>query len=214
MKRTSSTLGLLVASVVVLHLGRYVQYDDTSGSGSNEWVTALGPLAFVAAAASVVTALPEARSRRALGVAWCVTGAAIVVGAVLVDGFRFIWSDSDGELVLFVPAVVLGGLGLVGSAAPRRAGVATPTVPGLLRLVLYVAGTALLSMLAFGLGAAHFDATRCDGPEVTDCDLAGLEGLIWAAVTVVLGLLGSIVNETRLLVRNRRRPPTPVSPPA
>jgi hypothetical protein len=51
-------IGLFVLSLAFLFIGNFIQFDDTSGFGSNEWLVPFGFLAFLAATASLVVAFP------------------------------------------------------------------------------------------------------------------------------------------------------------
>ncbi len=63
----------------------------------------------------------------------------------------------------------------------------------------YVPGTALVILVAFGLGAAHADAP-CT-PQSVDCDLGPLFGLIWALIALVAWI--GVVVAAELLLRAR-----------
>ncbi|GAW48279.1 MULTISPECIES: hypothetical protein [unclassified Nocardioides] len=181
-RRTLACLGLLVLSLVVLGLGGFIQLDDTSGSGSDRWNLPLGYLALVLAACAVPLALPTRAARRALGAS--LLGLAVVI-AVLgwsVDGFRFVYGSHEGELNLLVVVVVLVGVAL---AAPIR---------------FFVYGVVVLAatVASFLAGAARYATSNCDDPDWgAECDLAGLEGLLWAGVALVLGAAVIIALEVR-----------------
>lgn len=55
-------------------------------------------------------------------------------------------------------------------------------------------------LVAFMIGAAHYDATQCVGSG-GDCDLGGLEGLAWTVAALAVAVLAVITVE---LVRYRR----------
>jgi hypothetical protein len=80
----------------------------------------------------------------------------------------------------------------------------------LVRLAGYCAITLLACVVAFAAGVTHFDST-CDpdDPEVTECDLAGVEGLAWAITTFFGCVVAAGVNEAVLADRRacaRKRP--------
>lgn len=64
---TVAAFGLLAAALALLVLGRFIQFDDTSGFGIDEWMMPFGVPSGFAAAASVVLACSETRARRMLG---------------------------------------------------------------------------------------------------------------------------------------------------
>ena len=66
-QRAAWALGLFLVGFVLLCVGRFVQFNDVTGSGSNEWILPLGYLAALAGVASVVAAWREAKARLWLG---------------------------------------------------------------------------------------------------------------------------------------------------
>lgn len=66
----------------------------------------------------------------------------------------------------------------------------------------WLATTALAPVLAFLLGSAHFEATACSGDRTGECDLAGLEGLVWATGALVMTVLAWVADAVR---RSRAR---------
>lgn len=61
------------------------------------------------------------------------------------------------------------------------------------RVASYVVGTLVSSLLAFRFGTAHFDAVQCD--DDVECDLAPIEGLLWAAGSLLLCLVAILLVE-------------------
>lgn len=182
---------LLLASLAALYAGRFIQFDDTSGYGSERWVMPLGALAGLLALGAVGVGLTHRPARRAVGGALVVLDVLLVAQAVTNDGFRFIWSVDEEEL--FYLQVALGFAGLL---------LLTPRLLST-RVAVYVSALTVGMLVAFSLGAAHFESTRCSGPELSgECDLAGLEGIWWAAGALVLGIVAIVVAEA---VRSRKR---------
>lgn len=71
----------------------------------------------------------------------------------------------------------------------------------------YLCGSALVLVIAFAAGMRHYTKTQCQGPDSGgDCDLAGLEGMVWAAVALaVFVLLVGVVEAARLSARRKDR---------
>lgn len=102
-----------------------------------------------------------------------VLAVALLVGA---------WFAESGEVLLLVAGVLAGALALL--------------APG--RFAAYLAGTAAAVVVAFDLGYARFEAVNCDGG--VECDIAPLEGFLWAA----LAFVGAVVVVVVLEVRRQR----------
>lgn len=203
------TLVLLSASLVTLRAGGFILFDDTTGYGTN--TSGVGLLvALLLASGALYTALGDAIARRVLGGALAVLDATIVAIGASDDGFRFFWTTYEGELLQF--EVVLGLVALVlltpsflrSTRSPHMAAASAPrtlTGRGLTawaRASLYLCALAVAMFIAFGIGIAHFEATQCSGPEFGgECDLAALEGLLWAAGALVLGVIAILVMEVR-----------------
>jgi hypothetical protein len=211
---------LLLLSLALLWKGSFIQFDDTSGFGSNDWVMPLAPVSLLLAATSVLVALRDVPARRLLGAALLVLDGLIVVQAVTNPGFRFIWSGEEGELFQFEVALGIGGLALLTRRVYRPAETPGPAQPrltqesesrameltGWARFVAYLAATAVLVFVAFFLGVVQFEATECSGPDFGgECDLAVLGGLAWAAAAIVLATVAIICIEARLYTRGRGR---------
>lgn len=208
---TLAALSLFAASLVLLGLGGFIQLDDTSGFGYERWVMPLGAVAVLVASVALGVALSRRTATLALGAASGILVAALVVLAVVDDGFRFIWGGDEGELFLLVVVLALGAAALLtpsryvsgsadgpdGPAGPRRRS-------GWARAVSYACVLGVAMFAAFAAGAAHFTATQCVGAG-GECDVAALEGLLWTAAVLVLGVLAIAANEVRLR-KHRRRP--------
>lgn len=199
---------LLVGSLVLLHAGNFIQFDDISGYGSEKWVMWLGYLAGYAATASVIVAAFDARASRIHGMA--LIGVCLLLGFLrfTVDGFRFVWARDEGELMILLVAVSL--LGLIMTTA-RRTTATAPTVgevprsgvSGWTRTVAYLCGVVFAMFVAFNAGVAYFDRTVCGAPGMDgDCDLGPLVGFEWAAITLLVGLAAITISE--VVVRRRR----------
>ncbi len=75
---------------------------------------------------------------------------------------------------------------------------------GWTRALIYLLASIGVTIIAFGLGAAHSDSANCRDAAAGDCDLSGLEGLVWAASVLALIVVAVVVLEVRLF-RARRR---------
>lgn len=192
-------LGLLLASLATLYVGRFIQFDDVSGFGHHEWVMTLGLLAGLIAISSVAVACQESTARRVFGAALLLLAVGMFVVAQTDDGFRFIWTTYEGELTLFTI-----GVGMVALLLLTPSFSATPAgLSGYLRGVSYLAATMLFAFVAFWAGVSYYDRTECAGDFDGECDLGILEGFVWAAVALVVALSVIVTWE---IVRRRRRP--------
>lgn len=68
----------------------------------------------------------------------------------------------------------------------------------------YLGGLALLTVVAFSMGAAHFEATECGETGGGECDLAALAGIVWAVVALAAGVLLVVVVELNRWLRRGR----------
>ncbi|WP_435770626.1 hypothetical protein [Nocardioides sp. SYSU DS0651] len=213
--RTGAALSLLAVSLLLLAAGRFVRLDDTSGFGDARFVMPLGMLAGVLALAALAVGLTDRPARRSLGAALAVLDVAIVALHFTDPGFRFIWTGYEGELLVF--EVVLGVLALVlltpalWSSAGADAGPArTPRrLTAWARIAIYTTTIVVGMYVAFGAGSAHFEAENCSAPDFDgECDLAALEGVVWAGAVLVLGTATALVVELVRFwrVRAERRP--------
>lgn len=203
------SLALLVGSLVALYAGRFIQFDDTSGFGSDRWIMPLGLLAGLLAMAAVGLGVRDRPARRALGVALAVLDVALVVQATVSDGFRFIWGGDEGELFYLQVALGIAALFLL---APTFVSSEEPTtetpdparrLSAWARFASYATALVLTMFVALFAGTAHFEATQCSGPDFDgECDLSVLEGFLWTGVSFVLGVVAIVVGE---VVRARRR---------
>ncbi|RZU24449.1 hypothetical protein EV645_0091 [Kribbella rubisoli] len=209
MSRRTISLVLLVVALGLLFAGGFVQFDDTSGFGDEQWILLLGGLALVLALASVVAAWPQPQARLWLGIALAVLTGLLVLGSISNDGFRFIWNRSEGELALLEFATGLVAFVLIANGvqpAPTGETAAEPGAdrpgPGrwLVRAAAYLCGTMVAVLVAIAAGADYFTRTECsdDG----DC-LALLGGFVWGAVAVLACGLAVLVIEIVLWRRRR-----------
>jgi hypothetical protein len=194
-ERRSISLVLLVVALGLLFAGRFIQFDDTSGVGSQRWILPLGPLALVAAVASVIVAWPAPKARLWLGVALALLTAALVWANIANDGFRFIWNGDEGEFAIMeivagVVALVMIAVGAYGLGKGRW----------LLRAAAYLGGTFLLTFAMVIGGIGYYEST-C-GVEEECFSLLG--GFLWGAVAVASCVLAVVVIETVLWRRRRR----------
>lgn len=186
-------LGLFGLSLVLLLVGNFIQFDDTSGFGSNEWLIPFAFLAALAAAGSLVVALSDLSARRLLGAALLLLDVLLAWQVITNDGFRFIWSQGDGELFQLQVGLALAGLALMARS-------------GWARFVGYLTATAILAFVAFFMGLAHFEHTECSGPDFDgECDVALLAGLGWSVGAIILALITVAIIEVILHSRRRRR---------
>ena len=202
---------LLVVALGLLFAGGFVQFDDTSGFGDEQWILPLGGLAFVPALASAVAAWPDPKARLWLGIALAVLTALLVWGSISNDGFRFIWNRSEGELALFefatgVVAFVLIANGVQPAPASETAAEPSAAQPGagrwLVRTAAYLCGTIVVVLVAIAAGADYYTRTEC--PEEGDC-LAPIAGFVWGVLAVPACGLVVLVIEIVLSRRRRRR---------
>lgn len=200
--RSTLAIGLLAAALVLLGIGGFVQLDDTSGFGSDRWNLRLGLLAGVLAAAGLVAGgTGDQHERRATGWAMATIATCVLAVDAVTAGFRFVWGESEGEGAVLQAALVLVALALLLPGRGRSDGrrrVSTGTWA-----VAWVLGLAVVVPVAFAVGVAHFEATQCSGVGFDgECDLGGLEGLLWAAGALVLGAVAWVADGVR---RSRRR---------
>ncbi|MEJ7706148.1 MAG: hypothetical protein WKF82_02045 [Nocardioidaceae bacterium] len=207
-------LGLLAGSLALLYVGRFIQFDDYSGFGSYEAVMPLGILAGPAATVSVIVATAERMARRLFGGALIVLDAVVVWQATTNDGFRFIWVHGEGELFYFqiglgMTALVLMTPTFFKTSELTGSGRATRMLSGWARVLAYLGVSMLVAFSAFFLGAAHFESTECSGPDFGgECDVALIEGLVWAAAAIVVMTVAVVIMEV-VRVRKSRRPHEP-----
>jgi hypothetical protein len=114
---------LLAAAVGALAIGHFIQFDDTSGFGDEQWTLGWGMLAVPLVAASIFVAARGARARLVLAIAIIVLDVGVVSLAIVDDGFRFVWKGDEGELfMLEVVLAVIAVLLLAAGAITRRIG--------------------------------------------------------------------------------------------
>ncbi len=206
---TVTALSLLVAGLAFLHVGQFIQFDDISGFGSDDWVMPLGVLAGFTAAGSVVVASADRTARRLLGSAMMVLDLLVIWQAWTNDGFRFVWAGDEGELLYFQLALGMTALVLMTprfyttSTSPGSSR-QTVSMSGWVRALAYVGSTLIVVFAAFFLGTAHFESTQCSGPNFDgECDVAAIAGFLWAAAAVVLM---AVAVATLEVLRRRRAP--------
>ncbi|TCM42653.1 hypothetical protein [Kribbella sp. VKM Ac-2568] len=208
----SAAVGLFGLGLALLGVGRFVQLNDNSGFGGEEWIMPLGVLALLAALASLVVAAQDSRARLWLGAVLAALVALLVWQTTTNPGFRFIWAGSEGELVML--QVGLGLLALVLLATgfqPRssrevgRAGRGSGAGGAgrwMVRGAVSLCCCALITYVAAMAGIAHFEAVECTDPDEM-CELAGLQGLVWGVIALPASLVVALVIE--LVLRRRRR---------
>jgi len=72
----------------------------------------------------------------------------------------------------------------------------------MVRAVGYLAATVVALGVAFLLGVVHFENSQCAGGD-GECAVAALEGLLFAAATLVLAVVSIVVAEVRRVRRAR-----------
>lgn len=212
-RTVATTLILFVATLVALRIGRFIQFDDRSGFGDADMILPLGAVAVALAVASLVTSLKDPVARRSLGVAMAALDVSLVAIAATDDGFRFVWTTYEGELLQFEVVLGLVALVLLTPAFLRPPDTAAPDgsparqegahLTAWARGILYLCALAVGMFIAFLLGAAHFHATQCNGPGGGECDIAPLEGMVWAAGALLLGVVVIVIVEIRSALTRR-----------
>ena len=129
-----TTLGLFALALALLYVGNFIQFDDTSGFGSDTWVLPVGVLGVLAAIASVIVAQSDLMARRLLGWAMLVLDILVIWQATTDDGFRFIWGGDEGEL--FYLQVGLGMTALLLLATTRGQALTDSTAGAAATLVI------------------------------------------------------------------------------
>lgn len=195
--RSTVSLGLLAAALVLLGTGGFVQLDDTSGFGSERWDLPAGALAgLLTIVALVVGVSGDVRERRTTGWAMATIATCVLAVDAVTPGFRLVWGESEGEGAMLQAVLVLAALALLLPGRGRSDGhrrVATGTWA-----VAWVLGLAVVVPVAFALGTAHFEATQCSGVGFDgECDLGGVEGILWAAGALVLGSMAWVADGVR-----------------
>lgn len=204
-------LGLFGLSLVLLFVGDFIQLDDTSGFGSNEWLMPFALLALLAAGGSLVVALSDVSARRLLGAALLLLDVFLAWQVITNDGFRFIWSQNEGELFQLQVGLALAGFALITKSVHRTTAPAGQAPSGLdltgwARFVGYLTATVTLVFVAFFMGVAHFEYTECSGPDFGgECDVSVLGGLAWSAGAILLAVITIPIIEVLLRSRRRRR---------
>jgi hypothetical protein len=192
----------LALAVFLLCIGGLVQFDDFSGFGSEQWIRPLGFVAAAVAVGAVGVACLSAEARRWLGGGLVVLDLFVIWQSVTNDGFRFVWHHDEGELFLLqvllgLAALVLIATGLQPFKRPAGAG-----GRWLVRVAAYACGTAIAAYVAFNAGVRRYETQICTNE---DCDLGGLEGMVWALVAVVVCVVVAVVAEVVLWVKRKQR---------
>jgi len=195
---------LLVAGLVLLAAGGFVQFDDVSGFGSEQWNLPWGYLAAVLGIAALVVAWPLPKARIWLGAELAALSVLLIVVGIAKTGFRFVWARDEFELAAFEFVLLVLAVILIGTALSVRLRAGWP-----LRIVAYVCGTTLLGYLAVRVGTAYYDKTMCSPEDSGDC-FALLGGMFWGAGAVVVCLVAIVVIEV-VLWRRRRSSVMPVA---
>jgi hypothetical protein len=208
------SLALFVVSLLLLRAGNFLQLDAEPGAARSGWDLPLGYLALLTAVAAIAVSVFDRRARQLLGGALLLLDAVIFFWTGADDGFRFVWSDNEGEGLLLQVVLVLVGLALMtpsfrtpvdddevpgspGGEPPRGA------VTGWARTVIYLALVLVVPSVALYAGIIHFDSTQC-ADEDGACDLGFLEGVFWATIALVLVVVGIVATEVRMRVRRWR----------
>lgn len=211
---------MFVVGLVTLSSGGFVQFDDTSGFGSDQWNLPLGVLALVLVVAGIGVASVSATARLWLGGALGLLDVFLIWQSVTNDGFRFVWHGDEGELFLFQVALGLTALVLIATGLqPSRDDAAAVVEAGgkvdagrwLVRTVLYLAGTAVAVFVAFFIGADQYADRYCT--QVGACDADDLSGLVWGlnGSLIALGVCLVLIVAVELVLRSRRKQQRKVS---
>jgi len=198
---TILALGLLAAALLLLAVGGFVRFGDTSGFGSDQ-VLGLGVLAGCLALGGVLVSLVQRTARRTVGAALAAITVALVVGR-FDEGFRFVWASDEGELLLFTVGLGLLSLALLMPNPSVQDPGGRPRLSAWARASAYLVVLVVATVTAFNAGVRHFERTECVGSD-GDCDLGFLTGPLWAGITVLLLLAAVTVVE--LIAWRRRRP--------
>jgi hypothetical protein len=194
---------LLAAGLGLLAVGGFVQFNDVSGFGSDQWNLPLGAIAVAAATVAVLVASRDAKARVWLGVALGVLLGLLLWQSIANDGFRFIWHQDEGELglllvVVALLAAVLVATGLQPSDQPRGG-------RWLVRVAGYLCGSAVLVFGAVVAGTAYYNATDCESAD-SDC-LSLLGGMVWGILALPVAAVAIAVIEVVLHRRRQRQLP-------
>lgn len=226
----AAALGFLVAGLVVLGFGRFVQFDNSSGYGSDQWVLPLGYLAAVLATVAVGVASADRIARLWLGGALAVLDVFLVWQTVTNQLFRFVWGGDEGELFLFEIALALIALLLIasglqplrhdraGAGAEAKAGAEAGGKVGagrwLVRTAVYLAGIVVAVIVGFFIGVRQYEARYCH-QAVDSCEPDDLTGLVWGAngSLIALGICLVVIVATELVLRSRRQQQRKVGTP-
>ncbi len=201
-RSVGGSFGLLAASLALLGIGGFVQFDDTSGFGSDQWNLPLGGVALVLAVAGIGVASVSATARLWLGGALGLLDLLVLWQSVTNEGFRFVWDHNEGELFQFLVALGLTALALIATGLqPAPQAKSESAKPGagrwLVRIAAYLCGTVIIVFVATWAGIDYYTPTVCD-----DC-LDGLKGVYWGAAALVACLVAVVVIE--FVLRSQRK---------
>ncbi|MEV6414879.1 hypothetical protein [Kribbella sp. NPDC051718] len=201
-------LGLLGLGIVLLGVGGFVRFHDSSGSGSDRWILPLGFLAALLAAGGVGIAFVSTQSRRWVGGALVLLDVVLVWQSAVNDGFRFIWMADEGELILLEIAIGLLGLVLLALSIQLPAPVAGGS-NWLVRGALYLSSVVAAVIIGFFIGVRGYEAKYCGVGE--GCDPDDLTGLGWGVtgslIALAVGVVAIVVAE--VVLRQQRKVGTP-----
>lgn len=218
-RSVAGSLGLFVASLALLGVGGFVQFDDTSGLGSYQWNLPLGALAAVLGVAGIGVASVSAKARLWLGGALGLLDVFLIWQSTTNDGFRFVWDRNEGQLFLFQVALGLVALVLIATGlqpSPREAKAGTGEAKAgagrwLVRVAAYLCGMALAAYFGFFIGADQYADRYCT--QVGACDADDLRGLVWGVngSLIALGVCLVLIVAVELVLRSRRKQQRKVS---
>jgi hypothetical protein len=212
----AASLGLLVAGVAVLGIGRFVRLGKNLGYDSDARILPLGFLAAVLAIAAIGVATRNRTARLWLGGAFAVLDAVLIWQSITNVYFRFGWGGDEGEMVLFEVGLGLLALLLFATAIQpaRQDGVKVDAGRWLVRTVLYLAGIVLAVIVGFFSGANQYDAKYC--AQVDACDDDDLSALVWGfnGMLIALGVCLVLIVAIEVFLRNRRKQQRKVATPA
>lgn len=78
---------------------------------------------------------------------------------------------------------------------------------GWARAVAYSVVLVVVVLAAFNLGIGHFESTKCSAPDFDgECDVAVLEGILWAAAGFVVVVVLAAMLEARGRLHRTRWP--------
>lgn len=182
--RSTLSLGLLAVALLLLALGGFVQLDDTSGYGSDQWNLPVGALAaFLAASALAIGITGDVHERRTTGWALATLATCVLAVDAVTPGFMFVWGETDGAGTLLQAALVAGAIALLlpgRGRVKRDSGVSTGTWA-----VAWLGGVACATLAAFGLVLVNVDG------------LSGVLAIYVAGFVLVAGVIAWLADGVR-----------------